>query len=81
MHRPRPRQIKPRYHHAHFAASTPNFSLLEAAPAQMPGLIEDGWELRQGKLTVPDTPGIGFDVDDKIFAQGVDDRDGFNLSL
>ena len=70
-----------RYHHAHFAASTPNFSLLEAAPAQMPGLIEDGWELRQGKLTVPDTPGIGFDVDDKIFAQGVDDRDGFNLSL
>jgi len=70
-----------RYTHAHFAASIPNFSLLEAAPAQMPGLIEDDWQVSMGKLIVPDTPGIGFDVEDKIFAQGVEDREGFNLSL
>ena len=70
-----------RYTHAHFAASIPNFSLLEAAPAQMPGLIEDGWQMRNGKLVVPDTPGIGFDIEDKIFSQGMEDREGFTLSL
>ena len=70
-----------RYHHAHFAASIPNYAMLEAAPAQMPGLIEDGWMLNDGKWTVPDTPGAGIAVEEKIFAQGMQDRDGFSLAL
>ena len=70
-----------RYHHAHFAASTPNYCLLEAAPASMPGLIEDGWQLKDSILHVPDTPGAGLDIDPQIFAQGVEDPDGFSVSL
>lgn len=66
-----------RYHHAHFAASIPNYALLEAAPAQMPGLIEEGWELREGFLRVPDTPGAGFDVDPALFRQ----EGSFTLSV
>ncbi len=70
-----------RYHHAHFAASIPNYALLEAAPAQMPGYIEDGWSFLDGKLVVPDTPGAGIAIEERIFAQGVEDREGFALAL
>ena len=70
-----------RYHHAHFAASTPNYCLLEAAPATMPGLIEDGWQLKNSVLHVPDTPGAGLAIEERIFAQGVADAEGFSLSL
>jgi L-alanine-DL-glutamate epimerase-like enolase superfamily enzyme len=55
--------------------------MLEAAPAQMPGLIEDGWMINDGKWTVPDTPGAGIAVEEKIFDQGMQDRDGFSLAL
>ena len=60
-----------RYTHAHFAASIPNFALLEAAPADMPGIVLDGWKQEDSKLFVPDTPGIGFDVDQAVFDAGV----------
>jgi L-alanine-DL-glutamate epimerase-like enolase superfamily enzyme len=70
-----------RYAHAHFAASIPNYALLEAAPAKLPGLVLDGWEMRHGKLLVPDTPGTGFDVEPDIFAQGQQDRNGFSVAL
>jgi len=69
-----------RFHHAHFAASVPNYSLLEAAPARLPGLIEDGWSMIDGKLMVPDTPGAGFDVEPAFFARGMDDHDGFSVA-
>ena len=42
-----------RYAHSHFAASVPNYSLLEAAPAEMPGIVLDGCEMRDGKLFAP----------------------------
>ena len=70
-----------RYHHAHFAASTPNYCLLEAAPATMPGLIEDGWKLQNSILHVPDTPGAGLAIEERIFAQGIADPEGFSLSI
>lgn len=70
-----------RFHHAHFAAATPNYALLEAAPARLPGLIEEGWEMVDGFLVVPDSPGAGFDVEPGILAQGLQDRDGFSISL
>ena len=70
-----------RYHHAHFAASIPNYALLEASPGKMPGIIEDGWSMHNGKLHVPDTPGAGIAIEKKIFAQGLEDRSAFSLSL
>ena len=68
-----------RYAHSHFAASVPNYSLLEAAPAEMPGIVLDGWEMRDGKLIVPDTPGTGFDLEPDVIEKGVREEDGFRL--
>ena len=70
-----------RYHHAHFAASIPNYALLEASPGKMPGIIEEGWEMQNSKLRVPDTPGAGITIEKKIFDQGLEDRSGFSLSI
>lgn len=69
-----------RFTHAHFAASTPNYELLEAAPAYMPGVVEDAWVLRDGRYEVPDEPGAGFDVEERIFADGLRDPDGFSVT-
>ena len=66
-----------RFHHAHFAASVPHYSLLEAAPVDMPGLILDGWETRDGKLIVPDTPGAGYDLEPDVIEKGVKAEGGF----
>ena len=70
-----------RYHHAHFAASIPNYALLEASPGKMPGIIEDGWEMKNSRLHVPNTPGAGITIEKKIFDQGLDDRSAFSLSI
>ena len=66
-----------RYTHAHFGASIPNFSLLEAAPAETPGIILDGWDQEDGKLIVPDTPGIGFDLESEVIENGLKSEGGF----
>jgi L-alanine-DL-glutamate epimerase-like enolase superfamily enzyme len=69
-----------RYTHAHFAASIPNFSMLEAAPADMPGIVLDGWEKKDGHLIVPDTPGIGFDIESDVLTTLLEAPDGFTVS-
>jgi L-alanine-DL-glutamate epimerase-like enolase superfamily enzyme len=71
--------IVERYAHAHFAAAIPNFSLLEAAPADTRGVVLDGWELQDGKLLVPDTPGTGFDLEPEVIETGVNAADGFRV--
>jgi L-rhamnonate dehydratase len=68
-----------RYAHAHFAASISNYSLLEAAPADVSGIILDGWEMRDGKLVVPDTMGIGFDLEPELWEEGVRQECGFRV--
>lgn len=70
-----------RYHHAHFAASIPNYALLEASPAHMPGLIDDDWNIEDGCLIVPQTPGAGFGVEEMVFERGLEDQEGFSLTL
>jgi L-rhamnonate dehydratase len=70
-----------RYHHAHFAASIPNYAMLEASPAYMPGLIDDDWKTEDGFLVVPETPGAGFDVESMVFERGLEDQEGFCLSI
>jgi len=69
-----------RFHHAHFAASVPNYALLEAAPARLPGIVADGWSMVDGCIVVPETPGAGFEVDPDLFAQGCRDRSGFSVT-
>ena len=69
-----------RYAHAHFAASVPNYSLLEAAPVDMPGIVLDGWDFQDGCLVVPDTPGIGFDLEPEIVEKGVKAENGFRVT-
>lgn len=61
-----------RYAHAHFAASVANYEMLEASPVRMPGVIDDDWIMQDGCLLVPDTPGAGFDVEPKVFAEGLE---------
>ena len=46
----------------------------------MPGLILDGWEIRDGKLIVPDTPGIGFDIEGDYWEQVLKEEQGFVVS-
>ena len=70
-----------RYAHAHFAASIPNFCLLEAAPADTQGVELDGWEFRDGHLIVPDTPGTGFDLAPETLARGTREEGGFYISI
>ncbi len=70
-----------RYAHAHFAASIPNFSLLEAAPADMPGIVLDGWRMQDGRLIVPETPGAGFDVEPDMLERGVGSEGGFRIGI
>jgi L-alanine-DL-glutamate epimerase-like enolase superfamily enzyme len=66
-----------KFPHAHFAASVPHYSLLEACPADMPGLITDAWKMEDGKLFVPDEPGCGFDVDEEFYQKGLQDKGCF----
>ena len=73
--------IVERYAHAHFAASVPNFALLEAAPADTQGLLLDGWEQRDGRLLVPDTPGTGFDLEPELIERAVRADDGYRMEV
>jgi L-alanine-DL-glutamate epimerase-like enolase superfamily enzyme len=68
-----------RYTHAHFAASVPNYELLEACPARVPGVIDDDWVLDEGCFVVPDTPGAGFDIEPKVFEQALE-AGGFRVT-
>jgi L-rhamnonate dehydratase len=61
-----------RYAHAHFAASIANYEYLEASPARMPGIIADDWEMVDGCLLVPDSPGTGFDVEPRVVEEGLE---------
>ena len=70
-----------RYAHAHFAASIPNYALLEAVPADTPGLMLDGWEEKEGHLLVPQSPGTGVDLEPDVVEQGVRGDDGYCLEL
>ena len=66
-----------RYCHAHFAASVPHYTVLEAAPIDMPGTVLDGWEMKDGCLIVPNTPGTGFDLEPEVIEEGVKAENGF----
>ncbi|MEX0677920.1 MAG: mandelate racemase/muconate lactonizing enzyme family protein [Pirellulales bacterium] len=56
---------------AHFAISTPNFLILEYVPDDEPpsrDLIQKPFKYSEGWLEVPDTPGLGIELNEKAFA-------------
>jgi len=68
-----------RFHHAHFAAAVPHYAMLETAPCTMPGLVDNGWALQGGVLTVPELPGAGFSVEPEAWARAVAGEGGYVL--
>ena len=56
---------------AHFAISTPNFLILEYVPdgeGPLRELIRKPFKYSGGWLEVPDTPGLGIELNEKAFA-------------
>jgi galactonate dehydratase len=52
----------------HFAASTPNFVILEyrdPAPGPLRDMVLEPMKLKDGYLVIPDTPGLGIELNDK----------------
>ena len=64
---------------AHFAISTPNFLILEYVPdneAPMRDLVLKPFKYADGWLEVPDTPGLGIELNEKAFVnnRGLDKK-------
>src|SRR5690606_17761003 len=52
-----------------FAASIPNFVVMESPSPSLAGMIETPWVVEGGYLTVPDGPGLGIRLRDDAFDQ------------
>ncbi len=55
---------------AHIGMSVPNFHLLEYVPSQpyRDRVVKEPWQIKDGYLHVPDTPGLGADLDEAVIA-------------
>jgi galactonate dehydratase len=56
----------------HFAASTPNFLILEYIPDDQPGrgdLLKEPLKVENGHLPIPDKPGWGVELNEEAFAK------------
>ncbi|HUE75537.1 MAG TPA: mandelate racemase/muconate lactonizing enzyme family protein, partial [Chloroflexota bacterium] len=56
----------------HFAASTPNFLILEYTPDDRPGrrdLVKEPMKLVDGYIELPTEPGLGIDINEEAFAK------------
>ena len=58
---------------AHLAAALDRFTLVEWDEAQTPGLDTSGYQIRDGRVDVPETAGFGLALDEALFEQR---RDG-----
>ena len=52
---------------AQFARGTPHFAAGETDIMSMPSVMADGYDLVDGMMRVPDTPGFGLELDDDAF--------------
>ena len=64
------------YAAAHLAAKVRRFEFVEWDEASTPGLDTSDYEISEGHVNVPCTPGFGLRLDEEIFAKSVTD-DGF----
>jgi L-alanine-DL-glutamate epimerase-like enolase superfamily enzyme len=68
------------YARAHFVATLPHFEILEIDPADTSPLVLDGWQMKDSHLIVPDTPGIGVDIDPAVLERGISNG-GYRVRL
>jgi L-alanine-DL-glutamate epimerase-like enolase superfamily enzyme len=68
------------YASAHLGPALPNFLFVEWDEATTPGLDAPGYAVRDGQVTIPNTPGFGLELDEAIFRRAVEEN-GFMLSL
>ncbi|MDE0300175.1 MAG: mandelate racemase [Candidatus Poribacteria bacterium] len=64
---------------AHLAAKVRRFEFVEWDEAQTAGLDASDYEISEGRVNVPDTPGFGLRLDEEVFAKSVA-ADGFVVS-
>jgi L-alanine-DL-glutamate epimerase-like enolase superfamily enzyme len=64
----------------HLAPAIRNFTYVEWDEATTPGLHAPGYEVRDGHVTVPNTPGFGLELDEAAFQNAVR-ANGFTLTL
>ena len=55
---------------AHIGMSIPNYLMLEYVPSQpyRDQVVKEPWSIKDGYLHVPDTPGLGVDLDEDVIA-------------
>lgn len=59
------------YMQLHVGRAIPNFYLAEHDPLATPILIAEGYKIKDGRATVPDSPGFGLKLDEAKFAATV----------
>ena len=67
------------YAASHLAAKVRRFEFVEWDEASTPGLDASDYEVSDGHVNVPDTPGFGLRLDDDVFVKSVS-TDGFVVS-
>ena len=68
------------YATCHLAGALRGFTYVEWDEATTPGLDASGYSIKDGWVSVPDTPGFGLTLDDPVFRRAVKEN-GFTLSL
>ena len=69
------------YYIAAFARGCPRFAMAEIDTMAMPAVRADGYRLRDGRLTVPDAPGFGLELDAVRFATASAGEGGWAIPI
>jgi len=69
------------YYIAQFGRGCPRVAFAEIDTMAMPAVRSDGYRLRDGRLTVPDTPGFGLELDASRFAAASEGKGGWAISM
>jgi L-rhamnonate dehydratase len=63
----------------HLAAAVRGFAYVEWDEAETPGIDTSGYAISEGRVTIPNAPGFGLELDEERFARAVADG-GFSLA-
>ncbi len=66
---------------AQFGRGCPYFGIGEIDSVEMPGVISTGYQLADGFMTVPDSPGFGLRLDENIFSSALHEKDAWTVTL
>ena len=59
------------YTTAHLSAAVDHFTFVEWDEAATPGLQASGYQIENGQVRVPNTPGFGLGLDESLFQQAI----------